>query len=309
MAQCKTPYQPKGQNIAFPCGGCLDCRKRRAAGWGFRLRQQLKVSNTAYFLTLTYDNEHVPITPNGFLTLYPAHVKNYIKTLRKTQERALIKMAEQTETKYVPTLVKYYQVGEYGGIYNRPHYHLIIYNLELETLITSKWKTIALNNPDYYLKGKYHYQTKYWKHGTITIGQVEEASIMYCLKYIQKGKTVPIHGLDDRQPEYQCMSKGLGLNYITDEALKWHYGDHLNRYYGNNPGGIKVPLPRYLKERIYDADMRIAVAENMHQKERQRLMKLTEDQLRKELQLNDKLRIKNHKERVKFVRSKKGNVL
>ena len=74
---CLTPISLKQErkNVSFPvpCGKCPDCVKKRTSQWSFRLRKQAEVSTSAYFITLTYDTEHVPITPNGFMTLKPVY--------------------------------------------------------------------------------------------------------------------------------------------------------------------------------------------------------------------------------------------
>lgn len=304
MTLCRTPFTPQGSNFNFPCGSCLDCKKRRASGWGYRLRNELKHSETAYFITLTYDNDHVPITKNGFTTLSKIHLKNTIKVWRQTQLRNAKKEAKKHNLDSTIPSIKYYYVGEYGGQYKRPHYHIIIFNIQLTTILSNKWVKLVKNSPQIYLNGKHLFTINSWKYGHITIGQVEEASVMYTLKYICKGKTVPMHKKDDRTPEFSAMSKGIGKNYLSEKNIKWHYEDILNRYYLTLPGQIKVPMPRYYKEKIYDEDMRKTIGEHLQQKEKQRISKLTEKQLTRELQLNDKLIIANHKKRIRIAKSK-----
>ena len=46
------------------------------------------------------------------------------------------------------------------------------------------------------------------------------------------------------------MSKGLGKNYIND-MIAWHYSDLFDRVYCPLPGGEKIAMPRYYKEKIY----------------------------------------------------------
>ena len=87
--------------------------------WSFRLREELKDSESAHFLTLTYDDEHIIITGNNEPTLYKRDVQLFLKSLRKLQKQK----------------IKYYFVGEYGGKTDRPHYHAIIFNLTKDTLV------------------------------------------------------------------------------------------------------------------------------------------------------------------------------
>lgn len=214
---CITPISLKQErkNVSFPvpCGKCPDCVKKRTSQWSFRLRKQAEVSTSAYFITLTYDTEHVPITPNGFMTLKPEDMTAFFKAIRK----------KHTET------LKYFYVGEYGGKTNRPHYHLIIYNADIEII------------------------DKEWKKGTIHVGQVNGASIGYTLKYMIKDGKIPMHRNDDRIPEFSRMSKGLGLNYVTPETIKYHtHNRAIIQRMCMVIDGKKVSMPRYYKDKIYD---------------------------------------------------------
>lgn len=170
--------------INVPCGKCPACLKAHANAWYVRLKAEADISETAYFVTITYAPEHVPVTPNGYLTLRKEDVQKFFKRLRKrtTHGRKIL----------------YYLAGEYGGKTSRPHYHAIILNAD-ESDIISAWSEqlrefTSERNPI----------------GDIQCDRVEGASINYTLKYIHKGSTVPSHKNDDRLPEFSLMSKGLG---------------------------------------------------------------------------------------------------
>lgn len=214
---CDTPfyYRPKGhlKEIPFPCGKCPNCKHRRVNEWVFRLLEEQKVSLSSYFVTLTYDTNYVPISKNGFMTLKRRDFQLFMKRLRKYQEPK----------------IRYYMCGEYGDEKMRPHYHLIIFNIEDIEFIG-----------------------KAWKFGEVHIGKVSSDSIAYTCKYIDKEKKVPVHKRDDRIPEFSAMSKGLGENYLTDAIKKYHKED-LSRNYVRK-GNYKVALPRYYRKKILDED-------------------------------------------------------
>lgn len=200
--------------MAFPCGQCPECLKRRASGWSFRLVREGRRSSSAYFVTLTYKD--APMSNNNFMTLQKSDVQKYIKRLRKINGNK----------------IKYYTVGEYGTDYSRPHYHIILFNAFLPT-ITKAWS----------LEGK--------TLGTVWIDEVNEATIGYTLKYMCKDKKVPLFKNDDRQKEFSIMSKGLGSNYLTKEMRQWHKNDLENRMYCPLEEGKKIAMPRYYKQKIY----------------------------------------------------------
>lgn len=190
MAQCLTPYIVKDENklnIPVPCGRCPPCHKRRISAWSFRLMQQDKISTSSYFITLTYDTNSVPITRAGFLNLRKRDVQLFCKRLRR--------LHEGEKTKGIHSLpIKYYCAGEYGGKSYRPHYHLIIFNVQLE-LVLSKQELLLIKQTNY--DGKTPISLKGWDNGRATIGKLSEASVGYTMKYISKTKRIPLHKNDD----------------------------------------------------------------------------------------------------------------
>ncbi len=225
-SRCLTPF-PKWDEkqytwMSLPCGKCPNCMKRRTSGWSFRLVKEGEVSETALFVTLTYDTNYVPLTKNGYMTLDKRDIQTFMKRLRKDSDRKL----------------KYYICGEYGGKRNRPHYHAIIFNADPEK-VEKAWS--------YYKPGNRRSPI-----GSIFIGEVNEASIGYTLKYMQKQGKIPMHKNDDRLKEFSLMSKGLGANYLSPQMKKWHFNDLENRMYVPLKDGKKVAMPRYYKDKIYN---------------------------------------------------------
>jgi len=219
MAQCLTPFYVKDRHtkdeLPVPCGKCPVCSARRVSGWSFRLIKEGERSSSSFFITLTYNTDHVPITKSGYLSLNKEHLQKYFKRLRKLNDEKL----------------KYYAVGEYGGKTMRPHYHIILFNAKIETILKA-WA----------LDGKYF--------GDYHVGKVTEASIGYTMKYISKSKKVPMHKNDDRLPEFALMSKRMGENYLTEAMVNWHKADIGNRMYCNLKDGKKIAMPRYFKQKL-----------------------------------------------------------
>lgn len=205
------PWDASGKiEIPVPCGRCPVCKKTRTNQWMFRLRQENKVALTSHFITLTYDTDHIPITPNGFPTLDKKAFPLFMKRLRKKSKGKL----------------KYYAVGEYGSKTSRPHYHAILFNA-LEKDIHSSWTL-----------------------GGVHIGVVNDKTTGYTAKYINKPKRIPAFAADDRIREFSLMSKGIGSSYMSPEMIKYHKSD-LSRNFVTIEDGIKLPLPRYYREKIY----------------------------------------------------------
>ena len=208
------------QNIDVPCSKCPDCRKRRINGWAFRLEQEMKTSKTAMFLTLTYSTEFIPINSNHQFTLDKHQVQCFIKRLRKINQDK----------------IKYYLCGEYGSKTNRPHYHIILFNAQIETI------------------------QKEWKYGNVHYGELNMATITYTLKYLNKVIKTGTYENDTRQPEFQLMSKRLGISYLTKQKVQYHKNDLKNRFAIALEDGKKIAMPRYFKDKIYNDDEKIIIS-------------------------------------------------
>lgn len=220
--QCMVPFKLKDQDALVPCGKCHNCKRRLASSWSLRVVEESKSAHTAVFLTLTYNNEHLPISKLGFRTLVKKDLQDFFKRLRK---------AHGADHK----TLRYFAVGEYGSTTKRPHYHIILFNANY-LLVQSAW---SLNGKEL---GFVHYGF-----------DVHEEAAGYTVKYISKtcyiGKNQQV---DDRQPNFRLMSKGIGKNYITEDIKAWHKSDPTERVYVPLKGGKKAPMPRYYKEKIFD---------------------------------------------------------
>jgi hypothetical protein len=221
------------REVLVPCGKCPGCLQARASAWSFRLMQEFKVSSSAFFITITYDSDYVPITENGYLSIRKTDLQKLFKRMRKRQGRRKL---------------KYYAVGEYGGKLKRPHYHIILFNADVRLLFDKQTRLVL---DAFGMDGKTCVHMNDWSKGHITVGSVSEASVGYVLKYISK----PVRDFrlnDDRERPFSVMSKHLGINYVLNQQkVKWHKDDLTGRMYVNLKGGKKLAMPRYYKEKIY----------------------------------------------------------
>lgn len=258
MNTCISPFTKDG--MGFPCGRCYYCLRRRVSGWSFRLRKEEVVSTSSFFITFTYDTDHIRLTPKGYMNLHKPDFQNFMKAIRYKQHGR--KKGN----------IKYFCAAEYGGKSARPHYHAIIYNLKLECLVGKACaKQIRYGNIE--LDGRTPMFSDSWPHGHITIGTLTEASAGYTLKYVMKPSRIPMHKNDDRQKEFQLISKGLGKSYITPRSKRWHKPQNLmvdeetgeavraivTRFYLPIEDGKKIAMPRYYKDKIYTKLQRVEI--------------------------------------------------
>lgn len=123
-----------GRIVYLPCGNCLQCRiaKRR----DLTVLQCLEASmhKWNWFLTLTYDEEHLPA--NG--SLVKEHLSAFCESLRH--------YCTSINEKF-----RFFACGEYGDTYGRPHYHLSVFGLSpdsfhLDINIRSDSRDFLLNS-------------------------------------------------------------------------------------------------------------------------------------------------------------------
>lgn len=171
------------------------------------------------FITLTYDEEHLP--ENG--KLRKKDLQDYIKRVR-----------EQTRNNGDKNKLIFFACGEYGTRYGRPHYHIIVNNTD-NALLKSKWDK-----------------------GITYFGKVEEASILYVTKYIQKQNRYK-KDQEKQQPkefaEFRLMSKGIGNKWLNQ------YSEYVrkNLITFTAVRGIKYPLPRYYRNKIFNVQTKTSI--------------------------------------------------
>ena len=178
--------------------------------------QEIKNCTSVIWPTLTYDNDHLPYTEDGEITLRKKDFQDFIKRLRHH-------VGKQKKP------IKYYACGEYGDETSRPHFHAIIYNL-----------------PQSYIKDPSKLEP-IWQNGYVYFGPVNEKTIRYTCKYIMKS-TFQRNDATTREPQSQLISKGLGQSFLTPQMKKF-FIENERTYAEFN--GYKIALPRYYREKIF----------------------------------------------------------
>lgn len=238
------------------CGRCVACRQNRINGWVVRLEKHERHQQSAHFITLTYADGMATRTKNGLLTLDKSHLTQFFKRLRNLHNADYKKQCREAKFRKLPKpkrgqKITYYAAGEYGTKGSRPHYHIILFNANVN-LVLAAWSTKI--------------QSKWVPRGNIHTGDTHSGSIRYSLKYISKPSRIPLFQGDDRTPEFSNMSQGIGKAYITDAIKKWHLADLVNRYYVPGNGGVKTSMPRYYADKIYTKEQKQEIGIHLEMK-------------------------------------------
>lgn len=173
--------------LMLPCGHCFGCSQSYAREWSSRIMLEAKKYADNCFITLTFDDDHVPER------LEKAPFQKFMKRLRK----------------YFPQKIRFFACGECGEKSERPHYHAVLFNVDFddkEFLKRSKSGLIIYRSK---------LLEKLWPYGISSIGDVTDASAQYVAKYSMKRKISKI----DRG-EFVLMSRMPGIGQDSyDESI------------------------------------------------------------------------------------------
>lgn len=174
--------------VTVPCGQCIGCRLERSRQWGLRITHEASLHPFNMFVTLSYDDEHLP--DGG--TLVKKHFQDFMKRVR-------FRFGEG---------IRYFHCGEYGDTTNRPHYHAIIFNLDMPDK-----RVIKIDPRGGYKLYSSQQLSDLWGMGHVWIGNVTNESANYVARYILKkvtGEKAEDH-YQGRLPEYVTMSRRPGI--------------------------------------------------------------------------------------------------
>jgi len=223
-----------GLPMRVPCGRCIGCRLERSRQWAVRCMHEASLHDRNSFITLTYDNDHLP--RGG--SLVKVHFQKFMKRLRREAGK-----------------VRFFHCGEYGDRHHRPHYHALLFGLNFPDSLRiedsfgghPQWMSPLLS--------------KVWSEdkvsiGRATIGELNFESAAYVARYSLKkkhGKRAEAHyervdsesgELFQAEPEYATMSRrpGIGRGWIEKFSSDVFPSDELVVR-----GSVSKP-PRYYDE-------------------------------------------------------------
>lgn len=243
----RTAYPPD-RWLDLPCGRCIGCRLDYSREWANRCMLELGYHESSYFCTFTYDDAHLPKTystdPQTGECLAP------VATLRRRDAQLLLKRIRK---RFSDCQIRFFGSGEYGAQSLRPHYHIILFGLQLDDLFTYKKGDKV---------GMYYNSSSLqscWPFGYVVVSKVTWDTCAYVARYVLKKRKVSgpdAYTLVGIEPEFSMCSRrpGIGRRYYEDHPDLFRYR------YINVPGedsGTQVPPPNYFKRllRIDNPDL------------------------------------------------------
>ncbi len=170
-------------DVTLPCGQCVGCRLERSRQWAVRCMHEASLYEDNAFITLTYDEMHLPRGASLDREAFP----KFMKRLRRR----------------IDGKVRYFHCGEYGEQTARPHYHALLFGMDFEDKVLWStrngfpvWRSVFLES--------------LWKKGSSEIGSVTFESAAYVARYCVKAMTNLSYRKKDRESYLEAVE-----NYYT----------------------------------------------------------------------------------------------
>lgn len=258
------------RSLRLPCGRCVGCRLERSRQWAVRCMHEASLHDFNCFVTLTYDDDHLP----EYNSLNYEHFQLFMKRLRK---------------KFSPQTIRFYMCGEYGEDFSRPHYHVCLFNC-----FFADRKRVSTSGSGFVLY-RSDVLSSLWPYGFSSIGDVTFESAAYVARYVMKkvtGEAADVHyttvdpitgEISRRVPEFNKMSlkPGIGASWFEKYNTDVFPSDHVvvrgreskpPRFYDkllqrNFPDLVDdVKFSRYIRamlKRDEESDDRLAIREEV----------------------------------------------
>lgn len=213
-------------SLRLGCGQCIGCRLEKSRQWAVRCLHEASLYESSCMVTLTYDDEHLPLMGS----LDRRAVPLFLKRLRKATGP-----------------FRYFQVGEYGELTMRPHYHALLFGKDFAD-------KVRVNRTEEYPEWTSETLESTWGSGRCLIGSVTFESAAYVARYVTKKvtgrdavgghyelvdtSTGEVHALE---PEYGTMSRRPGLGKGWYER----FGEGVERHDSVVVRGREAKPPRF----------------------------------------------------------------
>lgn len=237
------------QSTLLPCGKCINCRLKQSRDWANRMVCEAKYHDENYFVTLTYDDDHIE------------HLKRYVvddetgealpvlslskKDAQDWQKRLRINVDRRDGSK-----LRFYTAGEYGSETHRPHLHAIVFGLHLDDLEPLKKSKLG---HQYYTSA---FLEQSWQHGYVLVAPITWETCAYVARYVTKkldGEFKDFYSIFGIEPEFSLKSlkPAIGGQYYEDHKDEIYRYDEL--IISTDHGGKTERPPQYY-DRKYDAE-------------------------------------------------------
>lgn len=232
-------------SVKVPCGQCIGCRLDHSRQWADRMLLELDHTGKGVFITLTYRDEdigHLAVEGFDYAERYSLSVRDaqlFMKRLRKH---------------FSNKEIRFYLSGEYGTKRNRPHFHAILFGLDLNDF--QKYEFVKKNKfGDPYYKSEV--LESLWPFGMSSLSEVSWKTCAYVSRYVMKkqlGKSKEIYQLKSITPEFALMSRrpGIGAYYLEDHDFDF---EQSNISLKDQYSGKTISIPKFIFNKLEFIDL------------------------------------------------------
>lgn len=262
------------KEYTVPCGKCEICRVEKSKEWSTKAWCEQQMWKNSCFITLTYDNEHIPEDRK----LRRSDIQKFWKDLRyhlykQTKKAKKVDLTEEylnLETIYenfemqfnmesgkLPKRrnkqpIRYLNCGEYGPATKRPHYHAQIWNFIPTDL--RKWKKDK--------RGYWLYNSKklsqIWGKGYVVIEEANEKTAGYVARYCTKKYKRTEEEQKRMKEKHQQEFIGASSLGFIGHGYWWKYKDMIKRNQGiimkQNDHTLLRKLPKIMQKQWEEED-------------------------------------------------------
>lgn len=216
------PRVDRSETLTLPCGRCIGCRLERSREMAMRCVHEAAMHRRNCFVTLTYDQDHVPVS--GSL-----------------EYRAFQLFLKRVRRHFAPGRVRFYMCGEYGGQFGRPHFHSILFGQDFDDRVFLRTTDAGAR---LYTSGVLE---RLWPYGISSVGDVTFESAAYIARYcVQKvtGAAAKEH-YGSLTPEFNhgSLKPGIGASFFDRFESDIYPANHCVC------NGKEVKPPRYYAKR------------------------------------------------------------
>lgn len=251
-----------------PCGKCEACVVKKKNSWTFRLREEYNSCRSAFFVTLTYEDDFL-----SFCDVLLDEPRGE-RTPGIDGDREGYSDSERTVGEYFEQLASVSEscrdLPERFRSESR-HYNLRVASVnkkDVQLFLKRLRKPLGKFRFKYFLVSEYgpttyrpHYHMllfnfpkeldvyehlhRAWGKGFISVSKCNEARIRYCAKYCITPTILP----DYLPKTFMCCSKGMGKSYVENPENVRYHKENMIAY--RDFGKYKEALPRYYKDKIF----------------------------------------------------------
>lgn len=256
-----------------PCGKCEACLNKRAFGWVVRLDLESSMNRYTLFVTLTYDEQHLPMLSR----LSPVYAKQSAIEYYDSETSEVFNLSScrsftakdfqfVADTPFLPVLsrrdiqlffkrlrkliyttyydpkekIRYYIVGEYGGRSARPHYHALLF-FNSQRLATDLPRLLR----------------QVWTYGAVFDPHIVSGSAAsYCAAYLASFADLPAVYTHPKLRPFALSSKSpsIGSLFVSTEKIQRLFfdGDFKFTIFSRARNEFfSLPLWRSIEDRLY----------------------------------------------------------